>query len=147
MTNAICISENKRGRRCTRLAAPGGLLCALHERTPSTPEVYDAELLNFLRDAVAAGRRLEPELAVGLFLELLADNEIRELGFKRVAEMQAEERRALARSARPPHPVAQKSDRRTDREGRHQTQTPDPPPAPEIEDDGIDWNIVEEMDQ
>jgi hypothetical protein len=140
MTSAICIAENKRGHRCTRLAAPGGLLCALHERTHSTPEMYEKATLNFLRDAVAAGRKLDPELAVALFLELLADDEIRERGFQAVEEMKAEDR--LAKSAPRPHPVAQNQKRETQPQGGTHAPRPDPPPAL---DDGVELVFLDDM--
>jgi hypothetical protein len=125
------------------------MLCAIHEKRPSTPAEYEASTLTFLRDAVGACRKLEPELAVALFLELLADNEIREIGFKRVAEMQAEERRAHRASAPRPHPVAQNRNSRRDADGRHQTQTPHPQAPAVVDEDDVELifeDVTEEIE-
>jgi hypothetical protein len=139
------LAENRKGVRCTRRPTPEGVLCAIHERTHSTAEMYEKETLNFLRDVYEAGRRANREVLVALLAFAFEDDDVRE-EFLRVVESAAGEMR-LAKSASEsrPHPVRQLADRQPKREGGHQAHTPDPPPAPD--DDDVIFIDGEEIEQ
>jgi hypothetical protein len=138
------VARNNKGRRCTRVPAADSVLCRIHERAPSTKAEYFEECRTFLQDVFDAGRRADRDVLVALLVMAFEDDSIRK---EFLAIVAGDARRAKSASARPPHPVAQNRNSRPERKGSYQTPKADPPPAPEIEDDGIDWHIVEEMDQ
>jgi hypothetical protein len=139
MSEPTCLAENRKGVRCTRRPTPEGVLCAIHERTHSTPEMYERETERFLRDVYAAGRRANRDVLLALLVMAFEDDDIRKEFLSAVESVAGDVRRAKSASAPRPHPVAQNQKRETQPQGGTHTQPADPPP-----DDGID--IVEEIE-
>jgi hypothetical protein len=143
------LAENRKGVRCTRRPTPEGVLCAIHERTHSTPEMYERETERFLRDVYAAGRRANRDVLLAFLVMAFDDDDIRQEFLSGVESAAGEMRLAKSASEVQPHPARQNQKRETQPQGGHQAQTPDPPPPPPPapDDDDVIFIDGEEIEQ
>jgi hypothetical protein len=126
--------------------AADSVLCRIHERAPSTKAEYFEECRTFLQDVFDAGRRADRDVLLALLVMAFEDDAIRKEFLAIVAGEVGDARRATSASAPRPHPLEQKSDRRTDREGAHQTQTPHPQAVDEDDVELVFEDVTEEIE-
>jgi hypothetical protein len=139
-----CVARNNKGRRCTRVPAANSVLCALHERRPSSEAEYLVECDTFLEDVYKAGRRANREVLLALLVLAFDDDDIRQEFLSIVESVAGDVRRAKSASASRPHAPRQNRTLETQPQGGTRTQPADPPPPSEDDDVEIIFEDVTE---